>query len=386
MRAYPTARQQRAAADLLAAHCELYNAALQERRDAWRLCHKSISYGGQSAQLWAIRECRPDIARWSFTGQQQTLRRLNRAFEAFYQRCKKGETPGYPRFRSRARFDTVDHVNGDGARWTPSEGRWARAYFQGVGTLKVSEHTQVVGRVTQVSLTRDGRRWYVVVTAESEPVPLPPTGREVGVDVGIARFLTTSDGEIVANPRFLRAASVKMVELQQRLAGCKPGSGNRRRTKRAVAKLHRKTANQRRDFHHQTARRLVDTCDAIAVEDLRVRNMTGRPKPKPDPDNPGRHLPNGAAAKAGLNKSILDAAWGQFILCIEAKAESAGRRVVKVNPGYTSIDCHRCGARCERPRQNTVICPTCGACDADVNGARNIAARAGLGSRQPTTG
>jgi putative transposase len=126
----------------------------------------------------------------------------------------------------------------------------------------------------------------------------------------------------------------------------------------------------------------VDSCDVIALEKLNITGMTRRPAPKPDPGQPGAFLPNMASAKAGLNKAILDAGWSQFAGILTAKAESAGRRVVFVNPVGTSIECHQCGRRCTRPRQETAICPTHGKMDADTNGARNIAARAGLGSGQ----
>jgi putative transposase len=218
------------------------------------------------------------------------------------------------------------------------------------------------------------------VITEPEPAPLPATGRAIGVDVGITRFLTASDGEVVPNPRFLTKASDVIADLEQRRSRAKPGSRNRKRIRRALAREWRKVRNRRRDFHHKTARMLVNECDVIALEDLNLAGMTRRPAPKPDPDNPGAYLPNRAAAKAGLNKGILDAAWHQFACILVGKAEEAVRRVVLVNPARTSITCHRCGARCARPRQNTVICPTCGPMDADVNGAINIASRAGLGS------
>jgi len=207
-------------------------------------------------------------------------------------------------------------------------------------------------------------------------VPLPATGRSVGVDLGVARFLTTSDGQIIANPRFLDAAQERIANLQRRKARARPGSGNRRRLRRALAKEWRRLRNQRRDFHHQTARALIDTCDALALEDLRVAAMTATAAGTVE--HPGRNV----AAKAGLNRSILDVGWGQFTSILVAKAESAGRRVVLVHPASTSIDCHACGARCTRPRRDTVVCPVHGALDADLNGARNIATRAGLGSGQ----
>jgi putative transposase len=175
-----------------------------------------------------------------------------------------------------------------------------------------------------LQLKREGRRWYVIVVSGINPVPLPATGRSVGVDLGVARRLR----------------------------------------------------NQRRDFHHKTARALVDSNDAIALEELHVDNLTA--SAKGTVEVPGGNV----AAKAGLNRSILDAGWGQFTSILVAKAESAGRRVVLVHPASTSIDCHACGARCTRPHQDTVICPAHGAFDADLNGARNIVTRAGLGSGQ----
>jgi putative transposase len=271
-------------------------------------------------------------------------------------------------------------VAGDGARWEPADaGRWAHASFQAVGRVKLRQHRPVLGRVKTLQLKREGRRWYVIVVTHTEAVPLTPTGRSVGVDLGVARFLTTSDGEVVANPRFLDAAQERIVDLQRRKARSRPGSGNRRRLRRSLAKEWRKVRNQRRDFHHKTARALVDTCDTLALEELRVAAMTATSAGTVEA--PGRNV----AAKAGLNRSILDAGWTQFTSILAAKAESAGRRVVLVHPANTSIHCHICGANCTRPRQDTVICPTHGELDADLNGACNIATRAGLGSGQAST-
>ena len=384
-RVYPTRPQEGRAARLLADHCDLYNAALEERREAWRMRSISVSYGMQSAQLRQIRRADPDgQGRHSFTAQQQTLRRLGDAFGAFYKRVKfSGKKAGYPRFKSYSRFDQVRFVAGDGAKWVPAgDDGWARAYFQAVGSVKVRQHRSVPGIAKALQLKREHRRWYVIVITETEPVPLPVAGRQVGVDVGVARFLTTSDGEVVANPRFLAASAPVIADLQRRKARTKPGSGNGKRFGRRIAKEWRKVRNRRRDFHHKTARALVDSCDAIALEDLNTTGMTRKPAPKPDPGQPGAFLPNGGAAKAGLNKSILDAGWAQFASILAAKAEEAERRMVFVSPACTSVDCHICGARCARPQQNTVICPVHGTMDADVNGARNIYTRAGLGSDQ----
>ncbi len=392
LRAYPTCPQQGRAVRLLADHCDLYNAALQERRDAWRMRKVSVSYGDQSAQLREIRAADPHgQGRHSFTAQQQTLRRLNTVFAAYFRRVRdaekatqrarrKGENPnerrvGYPRFKPRQRFDQVLFVAGDGAKWEASDdGRWAHATFRAVGRVKVGQHRAVVGQVKTLQLQREHRRWYVIVVTDAEVEPLPPTGRAVGVDVGVARFLTTSDGEVVGNPRFLDAAQQRIADLQRRKQRARPGSGNHKRIRRQLAREWRKVGDRRRDFHHKTARALIDTCDTLALEDLRVDAMTA--SASGTVEQPGTNV----AAKRGLNRSILDAGWAQFTSILTAKAESAGRRVVRVDPSYTSVTCHTCGARCGRPRQDTVVCPAHGELDADLNGARNIATRAGLGS------
>jgi putative transposase len=383
-RVYPTRPQEIRAVRLLADHCDLYNAALEERREAWRMHKASICYGTQSAQLKEIRAAdRDGQGRHSFTAQQQTLRRLGTVFQAFYDRCQAGRRPGYPRFKPRSRFDQVMFVAGDGAKWQPTGGDgWARASFQAVGAVKVRQHRPVRGMVKTLQLKREHRRWYVIVVAECEPVPLPATGREVGVDMGVARFLTASDGAFIPNPGFQAASADVIAGLQRRRDRARPGSGNRKRLRWKLAREWRKVRNRRRDFHHKTARSLVDTCDAIGVERLRTADMTRRPRPRPDPARPGTYSPNRATAKAGLNKAVLDAGWAQFITILAGKAEEAGRRVMLVNPAGTSIACHICGARCARPRQDIVVCPVHGPMDADVNGARNVYARAGLGSGQ----
>ena len=199
-RAYPTARQEIQARRLLADHCDLYNAALQERRDAYRHSQTKIRYGDQSAQLARSDEMtRTGRARTRSPRSSKPCAACNTVFTAFYQRAQKGQA-GYPRFKPRSRFDQVMFVAGDGSKWEPATGKWAQARLQAVGTIKVKQHRRVRGTVKTIQLKREHRRWYVIVVAEHEPESLPETGRQVGVDVGVARFYTTSDGEIADNP------------------------------------------------------------------------------------------------------------------------------------------------------------------------------------------
>ena len=300
---------------------------------------------------------------------------------AFYRRCKAGQAPGYPRFKARDRWDSVEWPkDGDGCRWKPDTGRC---------TSRVS----VTSRSTPTAPLRAGsRRSASSVKAAAGTWSCPATtyqpGRSRRPAARSAWMLAwpgsppPATGRSSPTRRFSAPLPAELTAAQQALVQKKRGSANRRRARAKVAEVHRRIRNRRADFHHKTARALVRACDVIALENLNTAGMTRRPAPKPDPERPGAYLPNGAAAKAGLNKSILDAGWAQFANILIAKVEETGRRVIFVNPACTSIDCHLCGRRCTRPQQDTVICPVHGAMDADVNGARNICTRAGLGSGQ----
>jgi len=322
-RIYPTAGQASRAGQGLRDHQRLCNAALEERREAWRMRKVSIRYGWQSAQLKGIRALDQDQGRWSFSSQQAPL----------------------------DRWDSVEWPSdGDACRWKPDMGR---VYLQGIGHIKVHAHRAARGRVKTISLKREGRRWYVVLSCDDVPAePLAPAGREIGLDAGVARFATTSDGAVIPNPRFGRKSAGELAAAQQVLARKKRGSSSRRRAKAKTGEVHRKIRNRRAGFHHMT------------------RSASGTL------ETPGTNV----AAKSGLNKSILDTGWSQFAGIPAGKAEEAARRIVLVNPAYTSIDCYQCGRRCTRPQQDTVACPVHGGMDADCNGALNIYARAGLGS------
>ncbi|WP_406368847.1 transposase [Streptomyces sp. NBC_00647] len=387
----PTVRQSAALGEMLRDHCSLYNGALQERRDAYRHVSKtSVKYGGQSAQLKDIRAFDLERqGRWSFSSQQATLRRLDRAMQAFFRRVKAGEKPGYPRFRGVNWFDTVDFPkDGDGCRWdsTPHD-PVTRVRLQGVGHVRVHQHRAVRGRVKTVSVKREGRQWYVVLACDEVPAePLPATGAVTGIDMGVAHFLTTSQGEHIASPRHGRRNAEALADAQRALKAFprrkrENRTAQHRRAVEKVAQLHRKVKRQRADHAHKAALALVRTYDAIAHERLSIANMVRAPKPEPDPQNPGTFLPNGAAAKAGLNRSIHDAGWGVFLGILAHKAESAGRRLIPVDPRNTSRTCPACG---HVSGQNRVIqekfqCTRCGhTANADQVGALNVAVRAGL--------
>jgi putative transposase len=386
----PTVGQAQALGEMLRDHCSLYNGALQERRDAYRHVSKTtIRYGQQSAQLKQIRAFDPERqGRWSFSSQQATLRRLDRAFQAFFLRVKAGGKPGYPRFRGVSWFDSVEFPrDGDGCRWdsTPHD-PVTRVRLQGVGHVRVHQHRPVKGRVKTVSIKREGRRWYVILACDDVPAePLAATGAVTGIDMGVTHFLTTSGGAHVDNPRHGKRNAKALAEAQRALRALPPckrdnhGSKHRQAVER-VARLYRKVRRQRLDHAHKAALALVRGYDQIAHERLSIANMVRKPKPKPDPQTPGAFLPNGAASKAGLNRSILDAGWGVFLGILAQKAESAARVLIPVDPRNTSCTCPQCGHVDAKNRNGEKFqCTSCRHTDhADRVGAWNIALRAGL--------
>lgn len=378
----PTRRQEIALAACLEDHRTLYNAALEHRRTAYRMAGVTIRYGDQSAELKHIRADDPDgQGRWSFSSQQATLRRLDKAFAAFFRRVKAGQKPGFPRFKGRGWFDTVEWPkDGDGCRWDSQPEHPTATYvrLQGIGHVRVHQHRPVRGRVKTISVKREGRRWYVILACDDVPAePLPATGAVVGLDMGVASLVTTSDGEHLANPRHLAATADRLAAAQRDLARKKRGSKRRLKAVARVAALHAKVRRQRLDHAHKAALDLVRDYDVIVHEDLRIANMTR--SASGTIDNPGRNV----AQKSGLNRSILDAGWGVFLTILAHKAESAGRELIAVNPANTSRTCARCGhcAAENRVTQAEFACTACGhTAHADVNAAENIL-RAGLALR-----
>jgi putative transposase len=377
----PTRKQEAALTECLEDTRQLYNAALEERREAWRTGRHQVTFYSQDAQL---KEIRTDDAkrygRWAFSCERAAVRRLDRAFQGFYRRVKAGDKPGYPRFKGRGWWHSIEWPEKDGARWdSMPHPTVTRVYFKSVGHIRVHQHRPVKGKVKTITAKREGGRWHVVLSCDDVPAePLEATGSAAGIDMGVASFLTTSDGMHVPNPRHLATAAERLAAAQQALARKKRGSTRRRKAAAKVARLNGKVRRQRLDHAHKAALALVRAHDLIVHENLQIANMTARPRPRPD--GTGNYEPNGAAAKAGLNKSIHDAGWGIFLRVLSAKAESAGRQVIAISPRHTSQRCAQCGrvAAGNRISQAEFRCLGCGhQAHADINAAQNIL-RAGL--------
>ena len=377
-RLYPTTKQTVRLQEVLDRARELYNAALQERRDAYRMAKVSIGYNQQAAQLPEIKDIRPEYAEIHSQVLQDTLRRVDKAFKAFFRRVKNGEKPGYPRFQAYGRYESFTFPQSGFSLIQDS-----RACLSKIGTIKVKmpkgkKANPPQGTMKTCTIKREGTHWYVIFTCEVEQaVVYHPSEEAVGIDVGLLHFATLSDGNAIENPRHLRASEQKLKKLQEALSRKKRGSKRRRKAAQVVGKNHRHIRNQRKDFHHKEVRKLVNRYQTIVLEKLQPANMSKRPKPKQD-EATGTYLPNGASAKAGLNKSILDAGWGMFQQICKSKAEWAGSRVLLVNPKYTSQMCSGCGAIIKKELAQRWHSCSCGCeLDRDHNAAINIK-RAGI--------
>jgi putative transposase len=404
-RLYPNKTTEKKLSGVLNRCRELYNAALSERKDAYQQYErttiiageeqtvtatmragrqvKSISFYGQKRDLVEIKRARPEYQEIASHVLQDVLNRLDKAFAAFFRRIRHGETPGYPRFKGRNRYDSYTYP--DQAGWK-FDGRYL--HLSKIGSIKVKLHRPLEEKIKTVTIKREVDQWYVIFSCEVRaPGKLPVSYEDVGIDLGVTHLATLSSGEMIEHPRYYRKAQKRLMKRQQALSGKKKGSHRRERAKKLIGKAHCKIARQRRDFLHKQARKLVERYQVIVFEDIQVANLTRKPKPKQDEN--GTYLPNGAAAKGGLNRSMLDAGWGMFVSMCTSKAEGAGRTLLKVNPQFTSQVCSGCGQVRKKDLSERWHSCDCGAeLDRDVNAAINILVRgkAQLAGKQPTWG
>jgi putative transposase len=371
IRLYPTASQRWRLAFMLDVTRELYNALLQQRRDAWRLRQRSIATKEQYRELTALRAEDARVAAVYRETEDAVLHRLGLAFAAFFRRMRNGETPGYPRFRGRSRWEQLEFSHGN--RALKFNARQTKVKIPGIGLVSLRKGRQVpaFGRAW---LVRKGDRSYACFECERQGAPLPKTGKIVGLDRGVHVLAATNEGTLIRNPRFLERARLLLGRLQRAVARRRRGGKNRRKAVRLLARAHERVKEARRDSMHKTARKIVNGNDAIVFEALDLRAMTR--SARGTVEEPGRNV----AAKAGLNRALLDSSFGLLRQMIVAKAEEAARTVVEVDPRYSSQECARCGqVAAESRRGRRYACVRCGySVHADVNAALVIRRRAEL--------
>jgi putative transposase len=330
----------------------VYNAAIGERREAWHKCSVTVTYYQQQAELPGIKEALPEYGEVNAQVLQDVVLRVDRAFQAFFRRLREGQTPGYPRFHGRDRYNSFTY---------PQVGEHGGARLDNgflalskIGRIAVRWSRPLEGTAKTVTISREADGWYACFSCADVPAQsLPPTGQETGIDLGIEAFATLSNGTRVFHPGWYRKAERALKTAQRHVSRRKKGSARRRKAVVLLAKAHQKVRRQRADFHHKTALALVRANDVIYHEDLQTANLVRN-----------HHLA----------KSISDAGWSAFLTILSYKAAWAGRSVVAVPPAYTSQRCSGCGVLVSKGLSvRWHSCPGCGASlHRDHNAARNI--------------
>ena len=374
-RIYPTKQQETFLEKTLETCRGLYNSLLNSRRHEYEVNGKSPTLHNQINAVTAYKKGFPELACIHSQVLQNVAVRVDLAFQAFFRRVKSGQTPGFPRMKG----DGYDSFCYPGSGFAINE---ASLRLSKVGIVKAVIHRMSEGTVKTCTVKRQNGKWFATFSVETAVERLPDNDKSIGIDVGLEKFAALSNDTYIDNPRFYRkeeralAAAQRKADKHKKRCRKQAKAEKLAKAKKIVSRVHKRIRNKRHDFIHQQSRKIVNAYGIIAVEKLNVKNLSKSPAPKPDAQNEGQFLPNGATRKSGLNKSILDAGWTMFRCALAYKAENAGRVFLEVNPAFTSQDCHSCGYRAKKKLSDRWhLCPICGASvDRDMNAAINILA------------
>jgi putative transposase len=330
---------------------KVYNNTLALRRDSWDYDQKSLSFFDTTKDLIRWKEEFPQLKEVHSQVLQNVQVRVDLAFKAFFQRVKRWESPGYPRFKSFGRYDSITYPQAGYSLDIQNQMVTASK----IGKIKAVIHRPYEGKIKTMTIRRSSTgKWYVSFAVEQELVTREHVGDEVtGIDLGLTTFAMHSNGEAIENPRFFKTDEIALAKAQRRMSKEAKGTPERRARRKVVSRIHERIANRRKNFVHQESRKLVERYRTIAFEDLKIKNMQQNSR---------------------LAKSIADASWGMMVQATQNKAEEAGSRVVLVNPKNTTQFCSRCGSYVRKELSDRVhSCPACGlVMDRDQNAAINI--------------
>ena len=328
----------------------VYNETLALRKNAWEKEDRSISYFESKRMLPIWKESKPELTEVYSQVLQEVVQRVDLAFKAFFRRVKSGEEPGYPRFKGRNWYDSLTY---------PQSGFALKdnvLHLSKIGDIKVWLHRKVEGTIKRLTIRRSStKKWYVSFFVEDAPKDsVPDSEKVVGIDVGSSNFAVLSDRTFVENPRYLASCEEKLAKAQSKKDKLPHKSPKRRKAAKKVSHIYERLGNLRDNFAHQLSHRIVNDYGIICLEDINIKNLIEK--------------------KPYMAKSVLDASWNRFRTYVTYKAESAGRKVVLVNPAYTSQICSSCGTIVKKDLSVRVhSCPYCGlSMDRDLNAAKNI--------------
>lgn len=369
-RIYPTAEQDAFLRQTAGCCRAIYNAALEQRR-TWGV-RRRIRYEDQAGELKSCKAEFPWLKEVPSHCLQQALMDLDGAYRRFWRKEAGPPRPRSKRDGDRMRFPDPKQIvlnSKEGLLVLPKLGRRK----SDCGALRVRLHRPIEGEIRSVTVTRIAGWWYASILCEINlDSPLPRGIDRIGADMGVAKPIALSDGGVISLPRVSARLTRRLRVLQQRLARSRKGSRNRRKIADRIAAVHAHLARRREDAAHKATTALADRCEIIAVEDLRVRNMTG--SARGTVETPGRNV----RAKAGLNRSVLDVSLRRVRTLLDYKTNWRNGTLVAVPAHYTSKTCAECGHVSAENRENQASfrCLSCGhEANADHNAARVILAR-----------
>jgi len=369
-RMYPTEEQEKFLLQEVGNQRFIWNYFLDLSNIKYKTIKEGMFYSEMCMMLTSIRSEIDFLKTGNSQSLQQTLKDLDQAFKNFFIRLKttRVEKAGYPIFKKKGKDDSFrvpQHFTINKSSITIPK----------IGNIRINKHQPLNGKPKNLTIKKEGKKWYVSITLEFNIRHFSKTNKTVGIDLGTVRFATGNQGQIKKS--FLKIKGVdilfrKIKTTQKELARKDKFSNNWIKAKFKLGKLHRQLANKRRDFHHKFSTMLVKRHDLIVVEDLKTSNMTR--SAKGTWKKPGKNV----RQKSGLNRSILSQGWYSFISMLDYKCDWYGKILIKVDPKFTSQICSSCGykRKTNRKSQSSFVCGKCGTeMNADVNAARNILTR-----------
>lgn len=355
-RLFPTKAQRTALNQQLDCCRWVYNKTLETRKEAWEQHKESVSRYDTNRLLTGWKAEIEWLQSGHAQAMQESQKRVDLAFRAFFRRVKAGDNPGYPRFKSKNRYDSFTYPQEKG-NWRFLEN--GRVRLSKIGDVKVNLHRSLEGECKTLTVRRDSvGNWYACFSCVIEPRPLPPNDNVVGIDLGLTTFAVLSNGSKIKRQRWMKRDSKDIARLQRKKERLPKGSPERKKAVRALQHAYQRQTNRRKDFAHQESRKLVNQYQFIAFENLDIDGMQQ----------------NGNKV---INRGIADAAWNQFVQFTTYKAEEAGCGVVLVDPRGTTQQCSDCGEVVPKDLSVRIHdCPNCGLkLSRDHNAALNILAR-----------
>jgi putative transposase len=348
---YPSQSQIKILEKWIGSCCWVYNQMLEIRIKAYKRRRENVNYNAQSSLLTTWRSRIESLRAVPRRFELDALRRVDKGMQAFFRRVKSKQTPGFPRFRSQHRYNSIEYL---------AIGKYLlgdRVQIPNMGTIRCRGRLLPEGTQRVLRVIRRSTGWYAQIVLDDGNMlhDAQPVNTCIGIDVGLLTFAAMSDGSKIKNPRFGQQSSHKLRSLQRRVSRRMKGSKRRRKAVKALQKQYERISDQRKYFCHQHSTSLVQKYDLIAIENLNINGMT----------------------HGHFAKSIFDAAWGTFCNQITVKAASAGRQLIAVDPRGTSQTCPNCGAIVKKKLSERTHSCGCGlVCDRDHAAAQVILARA----------